>query len=112
MKESINRGGYKIYTIEVENALYEHAAVRECAVVFKPCPVLGGRVHAFVALKSPGTTAEELKEFRRGRLSDYKLPESFTITNTSLPRNANGKLLKQAMRASLLAELATQQKNL
>jgi long-chain acyl-CoA synthetase len=106
MKDMINRGGYKIYTIEVENALYEHPAVQECAVVSKPCPVLGERVHAFVALKNPGTSAVELKDFCKARLSDYKVPESFTLSDTPLPRNANGKLLKQAMRAMLLAELA------
>lgn len=109
MKDMINRGGYKIYTIEVENALYEHPAVQECAVVSKPCPVLGERVHAFVALKSPSATAAELKDFCKVRLSDYKVPESFTLSNTPLPRNANGKLLKQAMRADLLADTATTQ---
>lgn len=112
MKDMINRGGYKIYTIEVENALYEHPAVQECAVVSKPCPVLGERVHAFVVLKGVGVTAEELKEFCKVRLSDYKLPESFTLSDTPLPRNANGKLQKQLMRAGLLAELAAPKGNL
>ena len=109
MKDMINRGGYKIYTIEVENALYEHPAVQECAVVSKPCPVLGERVHAFVALKSAAATATELQAFCKVRLSDYKVPESFTLSLTPLPRNANGKLQKQAMRADLLAELAALQ---
>ena len=49
-KDMLNRGGYKIYCIEVENTLYEHPAVAECAIVAKPCPVLGERVHAFVSL--------------------------------------------------------------
>ena len=112
MKDMINRGGYKIYTIEVENALYEHPGVQECAVVSKPCPVLGERVHAFVALKNANTTAVELKDFCKHRLSDYKVPESFTLSHTPLPRNANGKLVKQAMRAQLLAGLtATQGKS-
>ena len=103
MKDMINRGGYKIYTIEVENALYAHPAVQECAVIAKPCPVLGERVHAFVALKAAGPTAEALQAFVKLRLSDYKVPESFTISTTPLPRNANGKLLKRAMRDELLA---------
>ncbi|HET9975910.1 MAG TPA: class I adenylate-forming enzyme family protein [Burkholderiaceae bacterium] len=105
MKDMINRGGYKIYTIEVENALYAHPAVQECAVIAKPCPVLGERVHAFVALKAAGTTAEELRDFVKPRLSDYKVPETFTISTTPLPRNANGKLMKRAMRDELLASL-------
>ena len=59
-KDMINRGGYKIYTIEVENTLYAHEAVQECAVVAKPCPVLGERVHAFVSLRH-SVTAQELR---------------------------------------------------
>ena len=97
-KDMINRGGYKIYTIEVENALYAHPAVLECAVVAKPCPVLGERVHAFVALRQAGTGAAELKAFCATRLSDYKVPESYTLSDTPLPRNANGKLVKRTLR--------------
>ena len=86
MKDMINRGGYKIYTIEVENALYAHPSVAECAVVAKPCPVLGERVHAFVALKDAAIMATELTAFVRPRLSDYKVPESYTLSTTPLPR--------------------------
>lgn len=104
LKDMINRGGHKIYTIEVENALYGHPAVQECAVVSKPCPVLGERVHAFVALREDGVTAEDLTAFVRPLLSDYKVPESYTIQTTPLPRNANGKLMKRAMRDRLPAD--------
>ena len=102
-KDMINRGGYKIYTIEVENVLYAHPAVLECAVVAKPCPVLGERVHAFVALRAPGTAAEELKAWCATRLSDYKVPESYTLSATPLPRNANGKLVKRDLRDQISA---------
>jgi O-succinylbenzoic acid--CoA ligase len=88
--------------------------VQECAVVAKPCPVLGERVHAFVSLK-PGHLASaalesELKAHCAVCLSDYKVPESFSVSAQPLPRNANGKLLKREMRdrvaatASLLVE--------
>ena len=97
-KDMINRGGYKIYTIEVENALYAHPAVLECAVVAKPCPVLGERVHAFVALREPGVTAQALTAHCAALLSDYKVPESFSLSDTPLPRNANGKLVKRELR--------------
>ena len=100
-KDMINRGGYKIYTIEVENALYAHPAVLECAVVAKPCPVLGERVHAFVALRAPGTDAGELKAWCAARLSDYKVPESYTLSDKPLPRNANGKLVKRDLREQI-----------
>jgi acyl-CoA synthetase (AMP-forming)/AMP-acid ligase II len=105
-KDMINRGGYKIYTIEVENALYAHPAVAECAVVAKPCPVLGERVHAFVATKGQAVTADELTAFVAPLLSDYKVPESYTITTTPLPRNANGKLMKRAMRDQITEQPA------
>ena len=106
-KDMINRGGFKIFTIEVENALYEHASVQECAVVAKPCPVLGERVHAFVSIK-PGHALSaalpvELKAHCAARLSDYKVPESYTVLTTPLPRNANGKLLKREMREQVLS---------
>jgi long-chain acyl-CoA synthetase len=106
-KDMINRGGYKIYTIEVENALYAHPAVQECAVVGRPCPVLGERVHAFVALREAGVTPEDLAAFLRPLLSDYKVPEGYTLSTTPLPRNSNGKLLKRAMRDQLLAALGS-----
>ena len=102
-KDMINRGGYKIYTIEVENVLYAHPSVLECAVVAKPCPVLGERVHAFVALRTPLTSAEELKAWCSARLSDYKVPESYTLSDTPLPRNANGKLVKRDLRDQISA---------
>jgi len=107
IKDMINRGGYKIYTIEVENVLYAHPAVQECAVVSKPCPVLGERVHAFVMLKRSGTSAPDLAQHCKTRLSDYKVPESFTLSLSPLPRNANGKLVKRDLREQLLAALAS-----
>ncbi|MDY7546886.1 class I adenylate-forming enzyme family protein [Glaciimonas sp. CA11.2] len=111
MKDMINRGGYKIYTIEVENVLYQHPAVLECAVVAKPCPVLGERVHAFVTLRQPDTLADGLLQalttYCAERLSDYKVPESFTLSESPLPRNANGKLLKRALRDQASALLPT-----
>jgi long-chain acyl-CoA synthetase len=99
-KDMINRGGYKIYCIEVENALYEHPAVQECAVVGKPCPVLGERVHAFVTLRHDASESE-LTAFCASRVSDYKVPESFTLSQTPLPRNANGKVIKRELREQL-----------
>ena len=64
--------------------------------------MLGERVHAFVMLRTADTLADELQEFCRSRLSDYKVPESFTLSSTPLPRNANGKLVKKEMRDQLI----------
>jgi acyl-CoA synthetase (AMP-forming)/AMP-acid ligase II len=102
-KDMLNRGGFKIYSVEVENVLLEHPAVVESAIVGKPDPVLGERVHAFVCLR-PGVdaSAEDLKRFCAERLADYKVPESYTLTTTPLPRNANGKLLKRELRQQII----------
>ena len=97
-KDMINRGGYKVFSTEVENVLCQHPDVLEAAVVAKPCPVLGERVHAFVSLTSDAVTAKTLEALCAEQLSDYKVPESFTLLTQPLPRNANGKLLKRTLR--------------
>src|SRR6266536_1436040 len=50
-KDMINRGGLKIYSAEVESVLAGHPAVVESAIIAKPCPVLGERVHAVVVTR-------------------------------------------------------------
>jgi long-chain acyl-CoA synthetase len=102
IKDVINRGGFKIYASEVENVLLEHAAVVEVAVVAKPCPVLGERVHAFVVLRDAVEEAE-LRRHCADILSDYKVPETFRRLEGALPRNANGKVLKRSLREILVA---------
>lgn len=106
-KDMLNRGGYKIFSVEVENTLCEHADVLEAAVVAKPCPVLGDRVHVFVRARDGVVLDPEvLRRFCAERLADYKVPESFTLLSEPLPRNANGKLLKRTLRDQLLTSLA------
>lgn len=97
MKDLINRGGYKVYSSEVEAVLAQHPAVLEAAIVARPCPVLGERVHAFVATRS-AVDADTLRSFCAQRLSDYKVPETWTLQDGPLPRNANGKLQKRELR--------------
>jgi long-chain acyl-CoA synthetase len=102
-KDMINRGGYKVYSAEVESILAQHPAVLESAVIGVPCAVLGERVHAFVVLRDPGsrdsnTTAEALRDHCASQLSDYKVPETIVIGSDPLPRNANGKVLKRVLR--------------
>ena len=98
VKDTINRGGYKIYTIEVENALMSHPEVIEAAVIPKPCPVLGERAHAIVCLKHSSVTSKELAGHCAALLADYKVPETFTFRSDPLPRNANGKIMKRELR--------------
>ncbi len=96
-KDLINRGGYKVYTAEVEGTLTAHPAVIEAAVVARPCPVLGERVHAFVCLRDDADE-QTLRAYCAAQLADYKVPETFTLGREPLPRNANGKLRKRELR--------------
>lgn len=106
-KDMLNRGGYKIFSVEVENTLCEHPDVLEAAVVAKPCPVLGERVHVFVTARAGRTLdAQCLRDFCASRLSDYKVPETYSLRDQPLPRNANGKILKRQLRDELLASLS------
>ncbi len=102
-KDMINRGGYKIFSIEVENVLMSCAGVLEAAVVAKPCPVLGERVHAVV--HAPGMARDDaaLRARCAAQLADYKVPETFTWSDAPLPRNANGKVMKRVLRDALAA---------
>ena len=86
LKDMLNRGGYKIFSVEVENVLAACPGVVESAIIGKPCPVLGERVHAFVSVNDPTLDAARLKAFCAARLADYKVPESFTIGSAPLPR--------------------------
>jgi long-chain acyl-CoA synthetase len=93
-KDVIIRGGNNVHAIDVEAVLYEHPGVQEAAVAGVPHTVLGEDIGAWVVL-APGATAtvEELTAFCAERLSDYKVPRSFTFL-TELPRNATGKVVK------------------
>lgn len=101
-KDMINRGGYKVFTAEVETVLAGLPGVVECAVVAVPCPVLGERVHAFVVTQEEGVPdAAAIRAWCAERLSDYKVPETLTLGTEPLPRNANGKVLKRVLREGL-----------
>jgi len=99
-KDMINRAGYKVYSAEVEDVLAHHPGIGEAAVVAEPDPVLGEKTHAFVLPKGSPLTVEEVRAFCRERLSDYKVPDFVTFVDQPLPRNANGKILKRALRES------------
>ena len=98
VKDMINRGGYKVFSAEVENVVSAHPGVAECAVVARPDPVLGERVQAFVLPRDRGLTADALRAFCAERMADYKVPEFVELIAEPLPRNANGKVQKAALR--------------
>lgn len=98
-KDMIVTGGENVYSTEVENVLYEHPAVLECAVIGIPHETWGEAVHAVVVLR-PGqvATAEEIIRFCRDRLAAYKAPKSVELRTELLPRSGAGKILKRAVR--------------
>jgi long-chain acyl-CoA synthetase len=97
-KDMLNRGGFKIYSVEVENCLMGIPGVLEAAIVGKPCPVLGERVHAFIYAPNQSITQEAVIAHCKKTLADYKVPETITWLDTPLPRNANGKVMKRQLR--------------
>lgn len=100
-KDMLNRGGFKIYSVEVEHCLVALPGVVEAAIVGRPCPVLGERVHAFLYAPELARDDEAVRAHCRARLTDYKVPETITWYDTPLPRNAGGKLLKRLLREQL-----------
>jgi acyl-CoA synthetase (AMP-forming)/AMP-acid ligase II len=97
-KDMINRGGEKIYSLEVENVISDNPKVLEAAVVGVPDPMMGEVVKACIVLR-PGeyATEEEIKKFCSERLADYKVPK-FVEFMDALPRNPAGKVRKPELR--------------
>jgi long-chain acyl-CoA synthetase len=103
-KDMVLRGGENIYSSEVENALYEHPAVTDCAVIGLPHRTLGEEPAAVVHL-APGATATEaeLQDWVRARLAAFKVPVAIRFSDDTLPRNANGKILKKDLKVLFAA---------
>jgi len=104
-RELIISGGYNIYPREIEDALTEHPAVAEVAVLGAPDADLGEQVVAFV-VPQPGQapTPEELIAWCRQRLASFKKPRHILFVE-SLPRNVLGKTQKHLLSARLPADL-------
>jgi acyl-CoA synthetase (AMP-forming)/AMP-acid ligase II len=98
MKDMIVRGGENIYSIEVESVLNSHPKVLESAVVPEPHPIFGEVVRACLVLR-PETeaTAEEILEYCREHLADFKVPARI-IFLSELPRNPGGKVIKTQLK--------------
>jgi fatty-acyl-CoA synthase len=91
-------GGENIYPAEVEDALYQHPAVAECAVIGVPDEHWGEVGRAIVVLREDADVQPaELLAFLQGRIAKYKTPRSVVLTD-SLPRTASGKVVKKHLR--------------
>lgn len=98
-KDMIIRGGENVYPVEVEEVLYQIPEVLEAAVVGVPHKIYGEVPKAFVVIKQGQTlTEEDVISFSSKQLAKFKLPAEVVIID-SLPRNASGKVLKNALRS-------------
>ena len=97
-KDIIISGGENISTIEVENALFRHPAVMDCAVVGKPDSVWGETPCAFVQLRpdAQDVTAEEVIAFCRNEIARFKAPRH--VIFGPLPKTSTGKTQKYVLR--------------
>ncbi len=99
VKDMIITGGENVYSPEVEQAIAEHPAIAEVAVIGIPDDHWGEAVKAVVAfLPGKQATGQEIIEFTRERIAHYKCPRTVDIVD-ALPRNPVGKILKRTLRA-------------
>ncbi|QJY48861.1 class I adenylate-forming enzyme family protein [Pseudonocardia broussonetiae] len=97
-KDMIISGGFNVFPSEVEQVLWRHPAVGDCAVVGAPHPDWGEQVTAVVELRAGASaTPEELVAWCRGRLGGVRTPKRIDIVD-ELPRSHNGKVLRNRVR--------------
>ncbi len=99
VKDMIISGGENVYSAEVENVLFQHPAVAQCAVIGVPDDKWGERVHAIVVLKQASHADEsELIAHCKAAIASYKCPRSVTFREEPLPLSGAGKILKTELR--------------
>lgn len=95
--ELIIRAGENIYPREIDEVLYQHPNVKDAATVGVPHELYGEEVKSFVVLReSERVTEQEIVEFCRERLADFKCPKSVVFVE-DIPKGPTGKLLKRGL---------------
>jgi acyl-CoA synthetase (AMP-forming)/AMP-acid ligase II len=107
LKDMIITGGFNVYSAEVEQALMQHPAVRDCAVVGLPDDKWGERVTAVIE-PSAEVQPDELVAFVKARIGSVKAPKQVELWQ-ELPRSRLGKILKADVRTQLLANASRSQ---
>jgi len=99
LKDMVVTGGTNVYPREVENALMEHPAIADCAVIGVPDRKWGEAVMAICVARDgiERPSDEALVAFCRERLGGFKIPRRYAFVD-ALPRNASGKVLKRTLR--------------
>lgn len=103
LKDMVLVSGFNVYPNEVEDVLVSHPAVMEAAVVGIPDEGSGEAVVAYVVLKDPALSVEDLRAFCRENLTPYKVPRRFEVRE-SLPKTNVGKVLRRALREEVMGQ--------
>lgn len=99
VKDMIISGGENVYSAEVENAIYQHPAVNQCAVIGIPHEKWGEQVHAIVVLHDGKNLEEtELVDHCKALIAGFKCPRSVSFQTDPLPLSGAGKILKTELR--------------
>jgi acyl-CoA synthetase (AMP-forming)/AMP-acid ligase II len=97
-KDMIITGGENVYSKEVEDAIFEHPKIATAVVIGVPHPAWGESVMAVATVKpEQKLTLEELRDFLKARLADYKIPRLMEVVD-ALPVNVSGKVMKYKLR--------------
>ncbi len=101
-KDMIKSGSENVFSKEVEDVIYQHPAVLECAVIAVPHEKWGEAVHAVVVLnrgykKGKNITEQDIIDYCKENIAHYKAPKSVEFKR-SLPKSAQGKILKRNLR--------------
>lgn len=108
LKDMIIRGGENIYPREIEEFLYTHPKIKDVQVVGVPSKKYGEEVMAFIQLNPEETsTDEEIKDFCRGKIARYKIPQYVAFVET-FPTTASGKIQKYKLRELAIEMLGLQ----
>lgn len=103
-KEMIIRGGENIYPKEIEEALYEHDSVMECAVIGLPDKKYGEQVVAVIRLKEgKNETGKSMKQYLRPKIANFKMPNKFEFV-MDLPKTSTGKIQKIKLRKEMIGD--------
>nr|MDO8077681.1 long-chain fatty acid--CoA ligase [Candidatus Freyarchaeota archaeon] len=99
-KDIIKYKGHSVYPREIEEVIFEHPAVLECAVIGVPDPQTGENIKAFISLKEEykgKITEEEMKNWIKERVAAYKYPRYVEFID-EIPKTIVGKVLRRALR--------------
>lgn len=96
-KDMIKRAGENISSVEIENVLSEHPSVNHCAVIAAPDEIREEKVVVYIQTDDKNVTEDDIKEFCKGKLSNFKIPEEVYFVD-DFPRTSIGKIQKNLLR--------------